>query len=153
MERMKRISINFTSILSLLYAFGSRCPAAFYITKWEDENLYILFFRSIDESVKIKVSIVMTDNEPAYYSACFKVMGPAEKHLLCSWHIEKIWVFNLSAKIVNVENRCMIYKMLKVLLTEPTKDSFNKKLDMYLIDLQNDTELLLFYIFTLSIIM
>jgi len=81
----------------------------------------------------------MSDDEPAFYNAWNVVMGPAEKQLLCIWHVLRNWTKNLS-KIQSNEKKTIVIKTLKALLYETNEHYFYIEHQKVLNDLFNDTK-------------
>jgi len=120
--------------------FGNGYPVAFCFSNKSDTALYKHYFQCIKNVTgKITANVFMSDDEPAFYNAWNAVMGPAEKQLLCTWHVLRNWTKNLS-KIQCNEKKTIVFKTLKALLYETNEHYFYIELQKVLDDLFNDTE-------------
>lgn len=65
-----------------------------------------------------------------FYNAWQSVMGPVQKQLFCSRHVDRAWKTNLS-KINDPEKRKLVYKSLKVLQLDLDEVQFLNELKIF----------------------
>lgn len=120
--------------------YGNGFPAAFCFSNCSNESLLEIFFLQLKSQVsEMQTNVFMSDDAPAYYNAWKKVMGSAPHQLLCSWHVSRNWMENLS-KIKAPEKKKMVFKVLKALRDELSTDNFNTMLNKLMEDLDEDDE-------------
>lgn len=93
--------------------FGSGFPSAYCISNRIDAVQMEIFFNAVkDKTSVISTNIFMSDDTPSYYNAWEKVMGAAQKRLLCTWHIDKNWRQALS-KVNSFEKKTISLQVPK----------------------------------------
>ncbi|XP_069695882.1 uncharacterized protein [Periplaneta americana] len=120
--------------------FKNGCPVAFCFSNRSSEQLFIVFFSAVKNTVgTITCTTFMTDDAPAFYNAWFKVMNPVSNVLLCAWHVTRNWQQNL-CKIKNLEKKKMVYKAAKTIRDELCEETFSKLLEGFVCDLFSDED-------------
>lgn len=75
-------------------------PGAFLISNRTDEHVLSLFFNCVKQEIDIlSTKIFMSDMEEGFYKAWVTTMGPPDKRLFCTWHIDQAWRKNIRNKI------------------------------------------------------
>jgi hypothetical protein len=120
--------------------FGAGCPGAFCLTNRKDSAAWELFYSQVRGAVgTITADVFMSDDDPAFYNAWERVMGAAQRRLLCTWHVDKNWRKNLHEKVHSTrEEKAMIYKALRVLLQETNPEQFVTTLQQFIHELLSD---------------
>ncbi|XP_046685810.1 uncharacterized protein LOC124371503 [Homalodisca vitripennis] len=104
-------------------------PCAFFICSRIDSETVGTFFSFIKERLgdQLKPTVFMSDMADLFYNGWLPVMGPVEKRLYCTWHVDRAWQTNLT-KIKEKEKRLEVYKKLRTLLQETDQIAFMKML-------------------------
>nr|CAI5858871.1 unnamed protein product [Callosobruchus analis] len=79
---------------------------------------------------EIKAKVFMSDIAPAFYNAWCITMGPVQYRLLCAWHVDRCWQINLN-KIVNKDQKQIVYKTLKYMQYFLDEDKFEKESEKF----------------------
>lgn len=121
---------------------ASWCPAIYCITSIVTYVTIQYFLTKIREIIgEIKCSTFISDNSPPFYDAWCDVMTPPKHHAVHLWYIEKNWKENILKLKCSDNVKSMIYKTLKIMLTESNEKSFEKMLTSFLESLQYDSRL------------
>ena len=103
-----------------------------------------VFKTRIDENVT--ADIFMSDDGPSFRNAWSKIMGPAKKFLLCTWHVKNAIWKNVHAMITKVKDKQFVFTCFKAICDEQEIDEFHTKLDAFLLWLnENEFEEFLKY--------
>ncbi len=117
-------------LISLLVVdeFGEGFPVAWCLSNRTDQILLTHFFRRVKETSGVIIPAwFMSDDAEQLFNAWISVMGPGPRKLLCVWHVDRAWRFNL--KLVNgKEAQATVYHTLRVLLEETDITKFEKLL-------------------------
>lgn len=139
--------INLTSIV-VVDDFGNGFPCIFCFSSKKDTTTWITLFEKVrtDANIgQIITEVFMSDDDPAFYNAWVSVMGPAEKRLLCAWHVDQSWRRNIQSKVHNDKNsltdkKSLVYKTLKILHHEPDENKFKMLAQSFLFELNYDED-------------
>lgn len=113
--------------------FGSGLPCAYLLSNRADTAIMNLFFTAVREAVGvISANVFMSDDAPEFFNAWSAVMGPAEKQLLCTWHVDKNWRLNIKKLVEGQELKASVYKAVRVLLECPDHEDFATLLKAFL---------------------
>lgn len=125
---------------------GAGLPIAFCLTNRKTTGTWIKFFSSIKIHYGIlETEVFMSDDDPAFYNAWCSVMGPAEKQLLCSWHINKNLKQNLQSKTqCSQDKRNIVSASLRAVIEETNTTKFHEELLLLQHRLLLDPELEIF---------
>lgn len=119
--------------------YGSGCPVAFCFSNREDELIFKIFFQYIKRKVGvIHTNVFMSDDAPAFYNAWSSTMSSVPNKLLCTWHVDRNWQQNLGKISGGSEVKILVYKTIRVLLTEQSIENFSKLAKITLQELLND---------------
>ncbi|KAJ8930932.1 hypothetical protein NQ314_016231 [Rhamnusium bicolor] len=118
-------------------------PCMFAFSNRSDTYVMTVIFNVIKKLLckEISPKIFMSDMDETFYKAWCEVMGAVDVRLFCVWHVIKAWKKNLNTKIRDTEKQKSTYKILRMLLEEPDKVTFEKILPACLKDLYADPEL------------
>jgi len=120
--------------------YGNGYPVAFCFSNKSDTALFKHYFQCIKNAIgNITAAVFMSDDEPAFYNAWSEIMGPANKQILCTWHVLRNWMKNLN-KIHSNEKKTIVFKTLKSLLYETDEKKNYIGLQTVLNDLLNDKD-------------
>ena len=116
-------------VLMVLDEFHEGIAVGFCITNRETEVAIKCFLKIVKEkSGNLTADYFMSDDNPAYYAAWVCIFNDNSCiKLLCSWHIDRAWKENL--KKIPIDLRKEIYKQLKALQIELSKENFDKLKD------------------------
>lgn len=127
--------------LLIVDEFGNGVPTAFCISNKKNTATWITFFEKLrDCGFLLQPKVFMSDIDDSFYNAWITVMKPANKRLLCTWHVDKAWRTKLQEKIKIQEKRALVYKGLRVLLQETNVDKFVKLVEGFLVNTFNDND-------------
>lgn len=109
--------------LMVVDEYGNGIPVAYCFSNKADTIVIKIFFESLKKGLNYAVhtEILMIDDEPTFISAWISEMDRPQKHLLCTWHINKNWLQHLNS--INVLDkrkvtRDMLYKLRSALSEE-----------------------------------
>lgn len=78
--------------------YGNGVLAAFCISSGSSEVEWTTFLTAVKEAIaerenctSLTANCLMTDNDPSFFHAWTKVIGPVKHRLLCSWHVDQAW--------------------------------------------------------------
>ena len=95
-------------------------PVGFFISNHADELSLRPFLEEIKKrcTEDLKINTVMTDDDNREWNAFTNVFGSVEHHLLCKWHITRVWRRKLSKLAPKPEVKNELYRALLFLLEE-----------------------------------
>ena len=104
--------------------FNESYPVRFFISNHADK-LSLRPFLEIKKRCPqhLKMNAVTTDDDNSRWNAFTSVFGSMEHHLLCKWHITRMWRRKLSKLARKMEVKNELYLALSVLLEEKDRHS------------------------------
>ncbi|KAG0426933.1 hypothetical protein HPB47_025989 [Ixodes persulcatus] len=112
--------------------FGSGVPCAYLLTNRADTIMMKIFFEAVREAVGvISAKVFMSDDASEFYNAWSAVMLPAERQLLCTWHVDKNWNLKIRKLVEGQELMASVYKAVRVLLECPDQEEFTELLKAF----------------------
>ncbi|CAG2063580.1 unnamed protein product [Timema podura] len=123
--------------------FLSGFPVAFCISNRKDTLIWTLFFELLKDILGIQImpEIFMSADDAALYEAWENIMGTAERQLLCTWDVDRNWQITVKSMISNKEKRVLVYQMLRSVLQETDKETFEKLMKVFMEELEEDNDL------------
>nr|CAD7406260.1 unnamed protein product [Timema poppensis] len=91
--------------------------------------------------IQIMPEIFMSADDAALYEAWENIMGTAERQLLCTWDVDRNWQITVKSMISNKEKRVLVYQMLRSVLQETDKETFEKLMKVFMEELEEDNDL------------
>ena len=120
--------------------FNCGFPVAFCFSNRLSGNQMEIFFKSIHSKIgNLKPKVFMSDDAPAYYNSWKKIFGESERQLLCAWHVDKNWRQALS-KVKGQEKKVAVYKYLRTMLECTDQYNFEKLLENFLKECEEDDD-------------
>ncbi|XP_042149329.1 uncharacterized protein LOC8043964 [Ixodes scapularis] len=112
--------------------FGSGVPCAYLLSNRADAIMMKIFFEAVREAVGvISAKVFMSDDASEFYNAWSAVMSPAERQLLCTWHVDKNWKLNIRKLVEGQELMASVYKAVRVLLECQDQEEFEELLKAF----------------------
>lgn len=94
-------------------------------------------WKIFSETVKEKVGVIIanvfrSDDDPSFYNGLIHIMDPAKHQLLCSWHVDQTWRWQIQQKVrTGKETVALMYKSLKVVQGIPDVSTFEHSLALF----------------------
>jgi len=128
-----------TSVL-VIDEFEEGFPSVFLLSSCTDARTLAVCLQRLKEVVgSFRPLVFMSDDAPAFYNAWSSVMGPVDKCLLCTWHVDRAWNGKLCS-VRDAEKRANVYKALRACHTQLDTNKFNTCLTNLLEQLSTDEE-------------
>lgn len=121
--------------------YGNGIPVSYCFSNRCDTYMMEIFLKAVKERLtySIETEILMTDNDNIFINAWSEVMGPPQKQLLCSWHVNRNWLQHLNS-IKNAEKRKLVSITLYKLRNESSEENFQIYIQNFLNFLLADEE-------------
>ncbi|XP_064487533.1 uncharacterized protein LOC135399723 [Ornithodoros turicata] len=114
--------------------YGAGLPCAYLLSNRADTSTMKVFFEAVKASAgSLATKVFMSDDASEFYNAWESVMGPAERRLLCAWHVDHNWRKNLN-KLKGQHVQVQVYKTLRLLLECTNVEQFQKLMHQFLCD-------------------
>lgn len=121
------------STILVIDEFGQGFPVAWCLSSHEDITTLCTFFNEIkDNCGAIHSKFFMSDMAPQFYNAWVHVMQHKPAKLICTWHTDRAWQFELKKKNTDKSVHEEVYKMLRTLLSETNKVTFSRLLTSFI---------------------
>nr|CAD7585669.1 unnamed protein product [Timema genevievae] len=105
------------------------------------EDNPVIFYKPQNTRIQIMPEIFMSADDAALYEAWENIMGTAERQLLCTWDVDRNWQITVKSMISNKEKRVLVYQMLRSVLQETDKETFEKLMKVFMEELEEDNDL------------
>lgn len=129
-----------TSTIMILDNLNQGIPCCFMFSNKTDETVIkILFEQLISRIGFLKCKVFMSDMANSFYNGYTSICSRPDYRLFCSWHVTKAWKNNLS-KIKTDQKKIRTFKIIKTLMMELKKDSFDQYLPIVIEELVNNPE-------------
>ncbi|XP_049845279.1 uncharacterized protein LOC126298004 [Schistocerca gregaria] len=114
--------------------FGAGCPVSYCFRTHTDTRSMQVFFEQIKKCIgNFKTKVFISDDCDSHCSAWSVVMGHSEHRLLCTWHVDRTWRWNICVKVNgNAMLKSTVYKALKTLYLQTEREKFSELLDGFL---------------------
>lgn len=128
--------------ISVFDNFGCWCPVVYCVLNTVTLETVQYFLTRVKETIgDLSCSVLLSDRDPPFYEAWCSVMPKPQHHMLHLWYVEKDWRENI-LKIKCSDNvKSMIYKTLKIMLSEENQMSYQSMLTSFLESIQYDARL------------
>ncbi|KFM69083.1 hypothetical protein X975_14697, partial [Stegodyphus mimosarum] len=108
-------------------------PIAVLFSTRTAADTFIPFFNAIKKRIpNMKTKVFMSDDTNSYYNAWQAVFEDSSRHLLCTWHINKNWNFQINSKVKNKTNKENIKIELKKIITEVDVITFERLMSNFI---------------------
>ncbi|BES87454.1 Zinc finger protein [Nesidiocoris tenuis] len=108
-------------------------PCAFLFTNRTAKDTLSIMFSKIKERLGSKMPtprVFMSGMDDAFYNAWVEAMKVLpENRLFCIWHIDKAWRNQLKAYVQTMEKSTEVYKIVRSLMEETNKTTFDQALN------------------------
>ncbi|KFM64412.1 hypothetical protein X975_00560, partial [Stegodyphus mimosarum] len=108
-------------------------PIAVLFSTRTATDTFISFFNAIKKRIaNMETKVFMSDDTNSYYNAWQTVFEDSSRHLLCTWHINKNWNFQINSKVKNKTNKENIKIELKKIITEVDIITFERLMSNFI---------------------
>lgn len=108
-------------------------PVAFLISSTVNTSIVKTFLNALkDRMGPIIAHVFMCDDDPLFRNAwdasVCEELASRPTYLNCSWHTDRSFRKNIGSKIsAAIDDKAVVYQMIRVLMDEPEEDNFHKQ--------------------------